>query len=60
MTLDYKKLATKCDWSPFQGMKLTGYPEITISRGEIVAKDGKFIGKIGRGRFVPRKAGGKI
>jgi dihydropyrimidinase len=51
---------TKCDWSPFQGMKLKGYPEITISRGEIIAKDGKFIGKAGRGKFVKRAPGGKI
>ncbi|MFH1957823.1 MAG: dihydropyrimidinase [bacterium] len=60
VTVDYKKLATNCDWSPFQGMKLTGYPEITISRGEIIARDGKFVGKVGRGRFVPRKPGGKL
>ncbi|MBU3956042.1 dihydropyrimidinase [bacterium] len=60
VTIDYKKLATKCDWSPFQGMKLTGYPETTISRGEIVAENGKFVGKKGHGRFVPRKPGGKL
>jgi dihydropyrimidinase len=60
VTIDYKNLATNCDWSPFQGMKLTGYPEITISRGEIVAKEGKFTGKTGRGKFIPRKPGGKV
>jgi len=60
VTIDYKNLATKCDWSPFQGMKLKGYPEITISRGEIVAENGKFTGKVGRGKFVKRAPGGKI
>lgn len=60
VTVDYNKLATNCDWSPFQGMKLTGYPEFTISRGEIIAKNGKFVGKVGRGKFVPRKPGGNI
>ncbi|MBU4310599.1 dihydropyrimidinase [bacterium] len=60
VTLDYKNLTTKCDWSPFQGMKLVGYPEITISRGKIIAKDGKFVGKKGWGQFVPRKAYGRI
>lgn len=59
-TIDYKAMATKCDWSPFQGMKLTGYPVLTISHGEIVAKDGKFTGKTGRGKFLKRKPGGKI
>lgn len=60
VTIDHKKLATNCDWSPFQGMKLTGYPYLTISRGDIIAKEGKYIGKTGRGRFVPRKPRGKI
>lgn len=60
LTVDYKKLSTNCDWSPYQGMKLTGYPEVTISRGEVVAKDGKFVGKVGRGKFVPRKPAGTI
>ncbi len=60
VTLDYRNLATRCDWSPFQGMKLVGYPEITISRGKIVAQDGKFVGGKGWGQFVPRKASGHI
>jgi len=60
VTIDYKKLATKCDWSPYQGMELTGYPVMTISRGEVVAENGKYTGSAGRGRFVPRKPGGKI
>jgi dihydropyrimidinase len=58
--IDYNKLATNCDWSPYQGMKLTGYPEVTISRGEIIAKNGKYIGNVGRGRFVPRNPGGTL
>jgi dihydropyrimidinase len=60
VTIDYKNLMTKCDWSPFQGMKLTGYPKTVISRGEIIAEDGKFTGKTGRGSFLKRKPGGKI
>jgi dihydropyrimidinase len=58
--IDYKKLVTNCDWSPYQGMKLSGYPEVTISRGEIIARNGTYIGKAGRGKFVPRKPGGVI
>jgi len=58
--IDYKNLTTKCDWSPYQGMKLVGYPYITISRGNIVAKEGKFVGKYGMGKFVKRKPGGVI
>ncbi|MDO8733900.1 MAG: dihydropyrimidinase [Elusimicrobiota bacterium] len=60
VTIDYKNLATKCDWSPFQGMKLKGYPVITISNGEVIAEGGKFTGKVGRGKFLKRKPNGKI
>jgi len=60
VTLSYKNLQTNCDWSPFEGMKLKGYPAVTISRGKIVAKDGKFVGSVGHGRFVKRKPWGKV
>jgi dihydropyrimidinase len=42
------------DWTPYDGIGLQGWPEITISRGEIIARDGVFTGDPGRGRFVPR------
>jgi dihydropyrimidinase len=54
-TIDYKDLASNCDWSPFQGWKMAGFPAYTLSRGEVVAKNGKYVGKKGRGRFVKRK-----
>ena len=54
------KLQTNCDWSPFDGWKLKGYPVLTISRGKIVAKDGRFVGNVGHGRFVKRRPGGTI
>ncbi len=60
VTISYKNLTTNCDWSPYQGMRLKGYPVITISHGEVIAKDGKFVGKVGRGRFLKRNAGGRI
>ena len=53
-TIDYKDLATNCDWSPFQGMKMHGFPETTISRGTVVVKDYACIAKKGRGKFIKR------
>lgn len=49
-----KKFKNGSGWSPYQGWKLSGYPELTISRGEIVAKNGKFSGQPGRGKFIKR------
>lgn len=50
-----KDLHTKADYTLYEGMKVKGSPTATISRGEIIAKDGEFIGKPGRGRFVARQ-----
>lgn len=55
-----KNLATKCDWSPFEGFKIKGIPSLTISRGKIVAENGKFTGSEGHGRFVPGEPDGQI
>lgn len=37
------------------GMQVKGMPVMTISRGEIIVKDGEFLGSKGRGRFIKRK-----
>jgi dihydropyrimidinase len=57
VTLSHKNLQTNCDWSPYENFKLVGYPETTISRGVIVAQEGKFVGKVGHGRFIRRHIG---
>lgn len=45
------------DYTPFEGFDLEGYPIMTISRGEIVAENGKYVGKDGRGQFIKRGKG---
>jgi dihydropyrimidinase len=59
-TIDYKNMETNCDWSPYQGMKITGYPHMTLVRGEIVAQEGKCVGKKGFGKFVKRGPSGNF
>jgi dihydroorotase len=34
-------LASKCGWSPFEGMTVTGWPLGTIIRGNVVMRDGE-------------------
>jgi dihydroorotase len=34
-------LQSKCGWSPFEGMRVTGWPMATILRGRIVMRDGE-------------------
>jgi dihydropyrimidinase len=43
------------DFSPFENKKLRGWPVATIKAGEIIARDGKIVGKR-NGRYLPRGA----
>jgi dihydropyrimidinase len=54
VTLSYKWLQTDCDWSPYEGMKVEGYPVITICRGQVIAQNGRFVGHTGYGKFIHR------
>lgn len=42
-TIESKWLASKCGWSPFEGMKVKGWPVMTIIRGETVMQDGELL-----------------
>lgn len=52
--VDYKKMQTNCDWSPFQGWDLAGFAEHTFCRGTQLVKDYRFVGKNGHGKFLRR------
>ena len=41
------------DFSPFEHKKLRGWPVATIKAGEIIARDGKIVGKR-NGHYLPR------
>jgi len=53
--ITHELLHENCDYTPYEGISITGFPVMTISRGEIIVENGKFVGKKGRGRFVKRK-----
>jgi dihydropyrimidinase len=38
-----------------EGMKIKGYPIMTIARGKIIIENDQFKGEKGRGRFIKRK-----
>ena len=42
------------DFSVYEGMKLKGWPRYTISRGEIIQKDGVITAEPGRGKYLRR------
>jgi N-acyl-D-aspartate/D-glutamate deacylase len=41
-------------YSTYAGRQVTGFPKITIRRGEVVYENGKVIGKPGTGKFIPQ------
>ncbi|MGD2179178.1 MAG: dihydropyrimidinase [Anaerolineae bacterium] len=42
-------------YTPYEGMPVQGRVKATISRGQIVYREGRFTGREGRGRFVARE-----
>jgi len=47
-------LHSALDHSIYEGIEVTGYPVITISRGEVVAENGQVLGRPGRGQYLHR------
>ena len=43
------------DYSAFEGWKIEGRPSVVTVRGQVAVRDGKFVGKLGHGKFVKRK-----
>jgi len=42
------------DYTPYEGIAVTGWPVSTMVRGTFVVRDGKLVGKPGAGEYVPR------
>jgi dihydropyrimidinase len=58
LTLSMDSLHEKVDWTPYEGLQLQGWPEATLSRGQVVVQDGQLLAAPGRGRYASRSKGG--
>jgi len=58
-TITQPKLHMNVDYTPFEGMEMTGMPDLVYSRGGKVARwngeQMEFVGEVGRGRFIKRE-----
>lgn len=54
-TIDGSTMHSAAGYSPYDGWEVRGWPAITLSRGEIVARGSEVFGDPGRGRLVPRR-----
>lgn len=43
------------DYTPYEGIEVTGWPVSTMVRGKFVVRDGELVGKLGNGDYVPRE-----
>ncbi|MCI0546265.1 MAG: dihydropyrimidinase [Candidatus Rokubacteria bacterium] len=54
-TIDERLLHSRAGYDPFHGFAITGVPRLTLSRGEIVARDGRLLSQPGRGQHLLRE-----
>ncbi len=53
ITLTNDHLHHNVDYTPYAGMTLQAWPEVVLSRGEVVYQQGQFSATAGRGQFLP-------
>src|SRR3989449_5902127 len=44
----------RVDYSMFEGIQVTGMPDLVLSRGRVVVDGDKFLGRAGQGEFLKR------
>ena len=55
VTVEAANLHSAVDYSPYEGMRLRGFPTWTLSRGEIIVWEGRLSAPRGRGHLVERR-----
>jgi dihydropyrimidinase len=53
-TVTSSEMATRSDFSIYEGRKIHGWPVTTIKSGVVVVRDGKYLGKKPGGSFIAR------
>jgi dihydropyrimidinase len=44
-------------YSPYEGRKVQGWPEIVLRRGQVIVSSGKLAAGPGSGKFIARQGG---
>jgi dihydropyrimidinase len=55
-----KDMFSQAGFSIYNGQSYTGWPKITIRRGQVVYEDGKITAEAGSGQVIPREATQKL
>jgi len=59
-TISSKTHHMRVDFSMFEGIEVTGMPEVVLSRGRVVVDHDKFLGRAGQGEFLRRSTYSQI
>jgi dihydropyrimidinase len=54
ITISADLLHERVDYSPYEGLKLHGYPVITLRCGEVIVQEGVYLPDTGFGKFLKR------
>jgi dihydropyrimidinase len=55
VVIDAREMHSRADYDPFEGFEVTGWPQMTISRGVPIVTDRKVDAAAGRGEFIARE-----
>ena len=53
--IDERRLHSRAGYDPFHAFTVTGVPVLTLSRGEIIARDGALLSRPDRGQHLLRE-----
>ena len=53
-TISAKSHHMRVDYSMFEGIEVTGMPDVVLSRGRVIIEGEKFLGRPGAGEFLKR------
>jgi dihydropyrimidinase len=45
------RLHENCDYTPYEGFRVRGWPAMTMLRGRVIVQDGQYVGGAGGGQF---------
>jgi dihydropyrimidinase len=55
-----ERLHMNLDYSPYEDVVVRGWPELVLSRGRVVARNGEPLGEPGWGRYLMRGPSGSL
>ncbi|MCA0255103.1 MAG: dihydropyrimidinase [Proteobacteria bacterium] len=53
-TISQSLMHHAADYTPYEGLRVKGWPVMTVLGGKVVCEDGRILGAPGQGRFLPR------